>query len=177
VQSSKHIYTTQDAIEFTAQVYDDNYQPIDDAQIEVRVQSGSETSTISLNAFGGGQFQGGYEALREGEYKFTANVTANGAAIGSDQGTFSVGGFDAEFLDTRMNKPLLQQIAAQTGGRYYDCNNINLLAHDIGMMPNFKPRDTSNSAEIEIWNSRWMLTFVILIFALEWFLRKRNGML
>jgi hypothetical protein len=177
VQSSKHVYTTQDAIEFTAQVYDDNYQPLDDAQVEVNVQSGSETSSIVLNAFGSGQFQGEFESLREGEYKFTATVMANGTAIGRDQGTFSVGSLNAEFLETRMNKSLLQQIAAQTGGRYYDSDNFSSLAHDVTTMPNFKPRDISKSAKIEIWNSRWMLALVIFIFSLEWFLRKRNGML
>ncbi|MGD1043933.1 MAG: hypothetical protein ABR936_01260 [Bacteroidota bacterium] len=177
VQSSKHIYTTQDVIEFTAQVYDENYQPQDDAHIEVHVQNGSEASSIVLNALGSGQYQGEFESLREGEYTFTASVMANGAAIGSDQGTFSVGGQNAEFLETRMNKPLLQQIAVQTGGQYYDNDNFGSLYHDITMMPNFKPRDVSKSAEIEIWNSRWMLALVIFIFALEWFLRKRNGML
>jgi hypothetical protein len=177
VQSSKHIYTTQDAVEFIAQVYDDNYQPLDDAQIEVRVQNRSETSPIVLNALGSGQYQGEFESMQEGEYKFTATVMANGTTIGSDQGTFSVRGQNAEFLETRMNKPLLQQIAAQTGGRYYDSNNFGSLAHDVTMMPVFKPHDISKSAEIEIWNSRWMLALVILIFALEWFLRKRNGML
>ncbi len=177
VQSSKHIYTTQDAIEFIAQVYDDNYQPLDDANIEVRVQNGSETSSILLNALGSGQYQGEFESLREGDYKFIATVMANGAAIGNDQGTFSVGGLNAEFLDTRMNKPLLQQIAAQTGGRYYDSNNFSSLANDVTALPDFKPRDKSKSAEIEIWNSRWMLMLVVFIFTLEWFLRKRNGML
>jgi len=177
VQSSKRIYTAQDAVEFTAQVYDDNYQPIEDAHIEVHVQNGSETNPIVLNALGSGQYQSEFESLREGEYKFTATVTANGAAIGSDQGTFSVGGLNAEFLETRMNKPLLQQIAAQTGGRYYDSNNFGSLANDVTTLPNFKPRDVSKSTEIEIWNSRWMLALVISIFTFEWFLRKRNGML
>ena len=177
MQSSKRIYTAQDAVEFTAQVYDDNYQPIEDAHIEVHVQNGSETNPIVLNALGSGQYQSEFESLREGEYKFTATVTANGAAIGSDQGTFSVGGLNAEFLETRMNKPLLQQIAAQTGGRYYDSNNFGSLANDVTTLPNFKPRDVSKSTEIEIWNSRWMLALVISIFTFEWFLRKRNGML
>ena len=177
VQSSKQIYAAQDAVAFTAQVYDDTYQPLEDAQVEVRAQNGSETSPIVLNALGSGQYQGEYESLREGEYTFTATVTANGAAIGSDQGTFSVGGLNAEFLDTRMNKSLLQQIAAHTGGKYYDGDNFGSIAFDVASMPNFKPRDVSKSAEIEIWNSRWMLTLVLLTFALEWFLRKRNGML
>jgi hypothetical protein len=169
VQSSKHVYTTQDAVEFIAQVYDANYQPVDDAQVEVHVQRGSETSLIVFYALGSGQYQG--------EYKFTATVVANGAAIGSDQGTFSVGGLNAEFLETRMNKSLLQQIATQTGGRYYDGDNVSSLAQDVTTMPHFKSRDISTSATIEIWNSRWMLVLVVFIFSLEWFLRKRNGML
>jgi hypothetical protein len=177
VQSSKHVYTTQDAVEFTAQVYDANYQPVDDAQVEVHVQGGSETSSIVLNALGSGQYQGEFETLREGEYKFTATVMANGAAIGGDQGTLSVGGFNAEFLETRMNKSLLQQIATQSGGRYYDSDHFNSLAQDVTTMPHFKSRDISKSAKIEIWNSRWMLALVIFVFAIEWFLRKRNGML
>ena len=177
VQPSKHIFTTQDAVEFTAQVYDDSFQPLDDAQIEVRVQRGNEMSPLVLNPLNSGQYQGVYDRLSEGEYKFEATVKVNSTLIGEDQGAFSVGGFNAEYLETRMNMPLLQQIAAQTGGQYYESNEISSLLHDVTSLPNFKPRDVSKSAEIEIWNSRWMLALVIFVFALEWFLRKRNGML
>jgi hypothetical protein len=72
---------------------------------------------------------------------------------------------------------LLQQIAAQSGGRYYDSDNFSSLDQDVTSMPNFEPRDINKSAKIEIWNSRWMLALIVFIFALEWFLRKRNGML
>jgi len=177
VQPSKHIFTTQDAVEFTAQVYDESFQPLDDAQIEVSIQHGNDMSPLVLNPLGSGQYQGVFDRLSEGEYKFTATVKVNSTLIGENQGTFSVGGFNAEYLETRMNKSLLQQIAVQTGGRYYESNELSSLQHDITSLPNFKPRDVSKSAEIEIWNSRWMLAFVIFIFALEWFLRKRNGML
>jgi hypothetical protein len=177
VQPSKHIFTTQDAVEFTAQVYDDSFQPLDDAQIEVRVQHGNDISPLVLNPLGSGQYQGVYDRLSEGEYKFVATVKVNGTLIGEDRGTFSIGGFHAEYLETRMNKPLLQQIAAQTGGRYYESSEFSLLLHDVTSLPNFKLRDVSKSAEIEIWNSHWMLALVIFVFALEWFLRKRNGML
>jgi len=177
VQSSKQMYTTQDGVEFTAQVYDDSYQPMENAHIEVQVKNGSETNTVVLDALGSGQYQGQFESLREGDYTFTASVTANGGVLGSDHGTFSVGGLNAEFLDTRMNKSLLQQIAAQTGGRYYDGDMFDSFAHDVTSMSNFKPHDVSKSAEIEIWNARWMLLLVLCVFALEWFLRKRNGML
>jgi len=177
VQPLKNIFTTQDAVEFTAQTYDDSFQPLDDAQIEVRVQHGNDINQLLLNQLGSGQYQGAYNQLPEGEYRFQAKVKKNGIIIGEDQGTFSVGDFNAEYLETRMNKQLLQQIAVQTGGRYYESSDFDSLLYDVIRLPDFKPRDISRSAEIEIWNSGWILALAIFIFALEWFLRKRNGML
>ena len=177
VQPSKPHYTTQDALEFLAQVYDEKYQPIDDAQVDVRMQRSSETGSVALHALGNGQYQGDVESLGEGDYSYTATVSSNGAVLGTDQGSFSVGGLHAEFLETRMNKPLLQQIADQTGGRYYDNGQVHSLPEDLSAMPAFKPRDVSKTTELEIWNSRWVLASVLLIFALEWLLRKRHGML
>jgi len=177
VQTSKHIYTTQEAIEYTAQVYDDNYQPIEDAQIEINMQHKKEINTISLNPLGSGQYEASLNYLQEGDYNFTATVTENGMVVGSDKGTFSVGGINAEYLETRMNKPLLQQIAAQTGGIYYDNGGISMLACDITALPNFKTLEISKSENIEIWNSIWMFALIVLVFAVEWFLRKRYGML
>jgi len=177
VQPSKYVFTTQDAVEFTAQIYNDSFEPLDDAQIEVSIHHGNDKNLLVLNPLGSGQYQGVYDRVPGGEYKFLATVKVNNTLIGEDQGAFSVGSFNAEYLETRMNKLLLQQIAAQTGGRYYETNELSSLLHDISSLHNFKPRNVSKSAEIEIWNSRWMLLLVIFIFALEWFLRKRNGML
>jgi hypothetical protein len=177
VQPSKHIFTTQDAVEFTAQIYDDSFQPLDDAQIEVRIYHGNDFSPLLLNPLGSGQYQGVHNQLPEGEYKFIAKVEKNGVLMGEDQGAFSIGGFSAEYLETRMNKQLLQQISAHTGGRYYESSEFDSLPQDVAGLPNFKPRDISKSAEIEIWNSYWMLVIIIFVFAMEWFLRKRNGML
>jgi hypothetical protein len=76
-----------------------------------------------------------------------------------------------------MNKLLLQQIADRTGGRYYDVNALSSLPEDVGSLPGFRPREIVRSSEIELWNRSWMLAAVVLVFASEWFLRKRNGML
>jgi hypothetical protein len=177
VQSTKHVYTTQDPVEFAAQVYDENYQPVDDAQIEVRIQRGNEINPLMLNPAGSGQYQSVYDCLAEGEYSFTAIVTLNGTIIGKDQGTFSVGGVNVEYIETRMNKTMLEQIAARTKGQYYDGGKLESFPGDIEKLSNFKPRNTSKSMKVEIWNSRWMLALVIIIFSIEWFIRKQNGML
>ncbi len=177
VQPVKPIFTTQDAVEFIAQVYDENFQPIDNAQIEIKAQRHNDVSMLSLNSLGSGQYYNAYEQLSEGEYKYTATVMADGREIGTDQGVFSIGGLNVEFIETRMNKSLLRQIALQSGGKYYNSEEVNKIVADISSLPNFISQETTKSSEIEIWNSRWMILLIILLFALEWFLRKRYGLL
>lgn len=177
VQPAKTLFSGQDPIEFTGQVYDQNYKPVDDATVQVTVTHGNQTNDLVLNSLGNGQYDGSLDRLAEGDYSFTARAQQGGKTLGDDKGTFSVGGLNLEFLDTRMNKLLLQQIAAKTGGKYYDTDSLETLPKDIASLPNFKPRELIQSNDIELWNFKWTLALIVLLFALEWFLRKRNGMI
>ena len=173
----KEFFPAQDPVEFVAQVYDESYQPVDDARVTVSVARNNETNDISLMALGNGQYEGTIDRLEEGDYAYTANVTRNGVEAGTERGSFSVGSMNVEFQETRMNKPLLQQIAARTGGKYYEPSSLQSLPNDIAALPNFKPRELSKAQEFELWNSQGMMALAIALFALEWFLRKRKGML
>ena len=177
VQPLKPVFSGQDPIEFTGQLYDENYQPIDDATVQVTITQNRQTNDLVLNSLGNGQYDGSLERLSEGDYSFTAKAQQGGRSIGSDKGTFSVGGLNVEFLDTRMNKLLLQQIAARTGGKYYDVGALENLPNDVASLANFKPREITRTHEFELWNLRWTLSLIVLLLALEWFLRKRNGMI
>ena len=95
----------------------------------------------------------------------------------SNRGKFSVGQVNVEFLQTRMNKPLLEQIAYQTGGKYYDIDRAEELARDLATGAKLGPKETVTTSEIELWNWHYLAALVILLFAVEWFLRKRSGML
>jgi hypothetical protein len=176
-QPIKPIFSGQEPIEFAGQLYDESYKPVDDATIQVTITQAKQTNDIILNSFGNGQYDGSLDRLGEGDYSFTARAQQDGKTVGEDKGTFSVGGLNVEFLDTRMNKLLLQQIAALTGGRYYDSEALENLPNDIASLPNFKPRELTRTNEIELWNLKWTLSLIVLVFALEWLLRKRSGMI
>ena len=100
-----------------------------------------------------------------------------GRQIAEEKGTFSVGGLNAEFLDTKSNKHLLQQIALRTGGRYYEPEDLDQLPDELASHPGFKIREVSISQQLELWNKTWMLGSLVALLALEWILRKRHGML
>lgn len=176
IRAVKSAFNGQEPVEFSGQVYDANYQPIDDATVQVRIAHGTQAATLTLGSIGNGQYSGFLDRLDEGDYAFSATAELSGRVLGEDNGTVSVGGLNVEFLDSRMNKLLLQQMAIRTGGRYYDVDRIEDLPKDIAALPNFKTRELTHATEIELWNFQWTLALIVLLLALEWFLRKRNGM-
>jgi hypothetical protein len=177
VRPSKEMFAGSEPVEFTAQVYDENYQPVNEAEVSLSVAQQGQTSQLTLTSLGNGRFEGAFDPLPEGDYTYTARAIAGGKELAQEKGSFSVGGLNAEFLETRMNKLLLQQLAARTGGKYYDPHELGRLPADLTRIPEFKPRDVSLAQHVELWNKRWMMGVLVALFSIEWFLRKRNGML
>jgi len=88
-----------------------------------------------------------------------------------------VGEQSIEFADTKMNKPILQQIAAVSGGEYSDGGDFDRLVHDLAGRPFMSPAEQVTSTEFELWNLPALLSVIVALFGLEWFIRKRSGML
>jgi hypothetical protein len=177
VRPTKEIFAGTDPIEFTAQVYDENYEPIDNAEVSLSVSQKGQTSQLTLTAVGNGRFEGALDPMPEGEYTYAARALSGGKELAEERGSFSVGGLNAEFQETRMNKAFLQQIAARTGGMYYDPADLGRLAADIPALLGFQSRDISLAQSSELWNRQWTLVVLVALFSLEWYLRKRHGML
>lgn len=173
----KETFTTAEPVEFTGQVYDDELRPVDNAQVIVKLQHGKEQTEIALNAVGNGMYEGSLDAPGEGEYTFTGNASRDGRSFGEDKGKFTVGQMNVEFLETKMNKQLLEQIAYRTGAKYYDARDAENLGRDLAADVHFTPKELTQASEIELWNWKYLAAMVILLFAVEWFMRKRSGML
>ncbi len=177
IVATKNSYTTTEPVEFTGQVYDDQLQPVENAEVKVTLQQGSNRLDVFLNPLGNGRYEGGTDGLSEGEYTFVGRATANGKSLGEDKGKLTVGQTSAEFLETRMNKPLLEEIAYKTGGRYHPISEASDIASEISKGVKFIPKELTEASEIELWNWQYLAGALILFLAVEWFMRKRAGML
>jgi hypothetical protein len=173
----KEVFTTAEPVEMTGQVYDEQLRPEDDAEVTVELERGKERTKFSLNPVGNGRYEGSLEGLPGGDYTFTGKATAGGTVLGEDRGKFTVGQVNVEFLQTRMNKQLLEQMAFQTGGKYFDIDSSDGLARDIASAVKLDPKEIVTASEIELWNWKYLAALIIILFAVEWFLRKRSGML
>jgi hypothetical protein len=94
-----------------------------------------------------------------------------------DNGRFSVGELNIEFQDTRMNNALLRQIAASTGGRYVTISDASGLPAAIQQHELYAATEQTVVSDIQLWNLIWLLSAAVLLFAIEWYLRKQSGLI
>ncbi len=172
----KEVFATTDPIEFTAQVYDDQYRQLDDAEVTVSIEKETDRTKLILEAVGNGRYEGAITNLSEGDYVYSANAVTKGRVVGEDRGKFSVGKMNIEFLDTRLNKQLLDQIAFKTGGVYAEIENVDKVIKSLSSKK-YEPQEITTITKVQIWNWEYIALLLVVLLSLEWFIRKRNGML
>ncbi len=173
ITPDEKVYRNGQKITFTGEVYYEDYRPLDGADVKLKVFAGEKTLEISMTGLGEGKYEGSLPALEGGEYRYEGTASYKGRDLGKDSGQFSVEDFSLEYLQTKMNEPLLRQIADRSGGKYF--TEENLAALDTLM--NFPARTIPETREWELWNKLALLIIAIVLLSAEWFLRKRSGML
>jgi hypothetical protein len=176
IRSSKKFYSSGERVEFIGQVYDAAFAPIENATVTVKVNGANEPREIVLNNSGNGRYTATLDGLGEGDYSYAGTVAVNNKSYGADAGRFSIGDVGIEYQNLRMNVELLRTIADRTGGKFYTLDNADKLLNDIKSNKRFQPRIISQTNEFALWNLAYLLAASLFCFALEWFLRKRAGM-
>ena len=177
IRTSKQQYVKNEPVEFIAQIYDAAFTPIDNANVNIKISSGQISRDVTLNSLGTGRYTAKVEGLPEGDFFYQGNVEVNQARLGSASGRFSIGEIALEYMNLQMNAPLLRNLAARTGGKFYTPDNVQTFLDDLKNNPNFKPVSFTDKYESALWNLPYILAAVILLFAIEWFLRKKFGMI
>ena len=71
-----------------------------------------------------------------------------------------------------MRVPLLQQIAEETGGRFYTPENASALAEDVS----FTESGTTVVEERDLWNMPVIFFLLLILVGSEWGYRRRRGL-
>lgn len=109
---------------------------------------------------------------RYGEYTVTATGTLDGENLGKQQALFEVKPSYAEFSDAALNIPLLTNLADMSGGKYYPVAEANQLVNQISLVESA----TSQITDVDIWDLPLIFGMILMLLGLEWFLRKRGGL-
>lgn len=177
VAPRRDMFTEGEPVEFEAQVYDESFQPVNNARVTVTAHAGGRTFETALDPLGYGQFAGALYGIPRGDHTFEAVVTLGGLDLGRWSGSFAVGESSIEFLETRLNAHFLRQLADRTGGRAYSPQDLGSLADDVRSLGAFRPREVTSSSDLPLWDHTGTLLAVLALFVAEWILRKQGGLL
>ena len=177
IKTNKRNYNQSESIIFIAQYYDEKFDPINNANIQVELQDSLENRLISLKSMGNGRYISEVEGLTSGDKFYQAKAIIEGKNSASDNGRFFIGETPIEFLQTSMNEKLLSEISNLSGGKFYYPDNISTIFEDINSNSNFKRIAKTLVTRDELWENPIFLILSILFFSTEWFIRKRSGMI
>lgn len=173
VSTSRSVFQNGESVLFNGQVYDEHLKPLSGADVRVRVRSADIDQELQLQPAGNGRYEGVIARLPAGDYRFDAEASMEGAAVGRDGGQFVVEPYSVELIHTRLREDVLRALADESGGRYARATDWDEV---VAAIPT-TPRAGTTTHELALWN--WpVLMFVLAgLLSVEWFIRKRKDML
>lgn len=177
VRTNKKNFSLDESVEFTAEVYDKAFNPVDTSQISISIQRGEKNYQLNLNNDGNGTYSASFSPEIDGDYIFNGITNIGGEKLDFKNGRFNISNIPAEKINTQMQIDYLKRIAGSTGGKYFSIDQYELLKEKLLEVNRKVDPKIEHKSEYELWNNYNILVLVICLFTLEWFLRKRFGMI
>ena len=171
----KTSYTLKETVIINATAYDHQFELTNQAKIRAIItDENGRKRELSLEQVLGqdGLYTARFIPPRRGEYRVTLVGKLGGKSLGEQSGLFEVAESYAEFANAELNAQLLQTLANTSGGRYYTLEDVSQMVNHIPLVESA----TSRLVDEEIWDMPLIFGSVLLLFGLEWFLRKRRGL-
>ena len=171
----KTSYTLKETVIINATAYDHQFELTNQAKIRAIItDENGRKRELSLEQVLGqdGLYTARFIPPRRGEYRVTLVGKLGGKSLGEQSGLFEVAESYAEFANAELNAQLLQTLANTSGGRYYTLEDVSQMVNHIPLVESA----TSRLVDEEIWDMPLIFGIVLLLFGLEWFLRKRRGL-
>lgn len=168
-------YEGNENININAQYFDKNYEFDKDAKVEIILKNAVTEEQIKLPLIqNNSTYNVTLQDLQAGSYNFTIVVNENEF---SRSGSFSLLEYNVEKQFLNANAKKLNEIADRTSGKSYYYSNINSLISNIISDNNFVTTQKSSKKTVPLIDFKYLLFLIAFSLAIEWFLRKYNGLI
>jgi len=177
VQPAENEYAEGESVVFSGEVYDETLRPVSDAALSIQLTApDGQLYPFEMASLGNGRYSWDVGGLPSGAYSYATTAMRNEVEIGTDEGAFTVGTRTLEYRNTRADYSLMSQIADRSGGKLLSDNDIAQLSSLIRAQPGFESVATTVLSQIRLWQKLPFLLLILVLLTLEWFFRKRFGM-
>ena len=174
VSLSQVIFSESENIVFDGQLYNDNYELINDPDVSLTITD-SEGKEYNYTF---GKTENAYRldagTFAQGNYTFRAKTFANGQEF-LYEGQFSVEPVQLEVYETTADHRLLQLLSDKYGGRMVYPGNIGQIKELISEKGTVKPLIYETTKTQPLINLKWMFFLLLVLLSTEWFLRRYFG--
>ncbi|OGS45517.1 MAG: hypothetical protein A2539_10145 [Elusimicrobia bacterium RIFOXYD2_FULL_34_15] len=172
---TKKSYNIGDSSLVKIKVKDEYFKPVNNAVVNLIItKPDSKKETVNVPPeIENGEYGTKIPLELSGTYKLEVYAYYNRKYLGEDSISLSVFDISRESEDIMVNEPFLKQISDKTNGTLYSTNSFNYNELKI------KPRITKSDVlyEINIWNKTFTYLILIILLCLEWYLRRKYGLL
>ncbi|MBK9254138.1 MAG: VWA domain-containing protein [Saprospiraceae bacterium] len=174
VSTSKNVYKETENILLDAQLYNDNYEAINEPEVTINIKndSGDEykytfTKIQNYYTLNAGLFS-------EGNYNYTALVNFGGKSQ-TATGRFTVESIQLEQYDLTARHSLLKNLSERNNGQIFYPNEIANIQDILLQSGSLKPVMYQSTVTKSILDIKWLFFVILFLLSLEWFLRRYFG--
>lgn len=172
--TAKSTFDENENVLINAVLYNDSYEPVNTPNVNIQLKNAEGKIYNFLFSRTESAYQLDAGTLPAGSYSFTAS-TILGNKRHAAQGVFYVNALMTEYQQTTANHQLLNSMAVQTNGKMYMPQDLLSVLKDIEGNEQIKTLSYEDRKYEELINFKWLFALILLLLAMEWFFRKRNG--
>ena len=174
LSSNRSNYADQTSVQFRAEVRARDYTHANNAQVSATVtpENGpAVTLDLRPSATEPGIYEGEIDAAEPGVYRIETVARLGEERLGADSLHIRREDGVAEDFHPERNGELLARLAAQTGGRYWELDELDSLAGEI----RFSEAGITSREILDLWDMPALFLLLLALRGAEWMLRKRWG--
>ncbi len=173
--SNETFYYNNNQVRIAAQYFDQNFVFDSRASLTITVlNTETEKRTVFPMLLKNNFYEVDLSNLPQGNYTYTVSVRDEAV---SRSGSFTILEFNVEqqFLNANVTK--LQRVATNTNGKAFFSTETELLIDTLMNDERFQSIQKSEEKVVPLIDWKYLLALIILSLALEWFIRKYNGLI
>jgi hypothetical protein len=183
LDAGKRVYTAEESVVVRAKVLNESSQPLENGVVQLQVlKNNTPIASYPMQEVekSGGIYRSVIDLATEpeflqntaGEYELRVSVLGIPEASTSVTTSFLIAPqTEIEMQSLACNQELLKSIADKSGGRYYTLEDAPTIAKELEAFR----KGRIVSSETILWQSYPWFVAVMVLLAMEWYLRKRAG--
>ncbi len=174
VNTPQNIYNENEDISFIAELYNNNYELINDPDVVITISNQDEeeyTYTFSKNDF---SYVLNAGKLPTGRYIYNATTNFNGQVYKAN-GRFNIRAIQFELYDLQARHNVLYSLSERNNGKMFYAEQMSELSSEILSNDSMKPIIYQSTLTTPLLDYKWIFALLALFLAAEWMLRRYNG--